>query len=101
MKYSYTRAFLWLTIYILLALVPLAIAIAADVPKFRSFWIEVGVALGFIGLAMLALQFLFSGRFAGIAPTFGMDNILQFHKYIGMVAFFFVIAHPVTLIIAN
>lgn len=101
MKYSYTRAILWLFIYLLLALIPMAIAISGEVPQVRSFWIEVGVAMGFIGLAMFALQFLFSGRFTSIAPTFGMDNILQFHKYIGIVAFFFVLAHPITLIIAN
>lgn len=101
MKYSYRRAILWLIIYILLALIPMAIAIAGNVPRFRSFWIEMGVALGFIGLAMFALQFLFSGRFTSIAPHFGMDNILQFHKYIGIAAFFFVLAHPVTLIIAD
>ncbi len=79
----------------------MAIAIAGDIPRVRSFWIEAGVAMGFIGLAMFALQFLFSGRFTSIAPAFGMDNILQFHKYVGIVAFFFVMAHPITLITAN
>ncbi len=101
MKYSYTRAIIWLIIYLFLALIPLAIAIAGDVPQFRSFWIELGVALGFIGLAMFGLQFLFSGRITRRAPTFGMDNILQFHKYVGIMAFFFVLAHPITLISAN
>lgn len=101
MKYSYTRAFIWLFIYLLLAMIPLGIAIMGDVPEFRSFWIEAGVGFGFVGFAMLALQSMFSGRFTSIAPTFGMDNILQFHKYIGIVAFFFILAHPITLIAAN
>lgn len=101
MKYNYSRALLWLSIYFLLSLVPLALAITGDIPAYRSFWIELGVAFGFLGLAMFALQFIFSGRFTSIAPTFGMDNILQFHKYMGMVAFLFVLAHPVTLISTN
>lgn len=101
MKYSYTRAFIWLFIYLLLAMIPLGIALIGDVPEFRSFWIEAGVGFGFVGFAMLALQSMFSGRFTSIAPTFGMDNILQFHKYIGIVAFFFILAHPITLISAN
>lgn len=101
MKYNYSRAFLWLFIYLVLSLIPLAIAVSGAVPKYRTFWIEFGVALGFLGLAMFALQFLFSGRIVQIAPTFGMDNILQFHKYMGIVAFFFILSHPVTLILAN
>lgn len=101
MKYTYRRGFLWLTIYILLALVPLAIAMSGTIPEYRSFWVELGVALGFIGLAMFGLQFLFSGRFKKIAPSFGMDNIIQYHREIGIVAFLFILAHPATLLISN
>lgn len=101
MKYSYTRAFLWLTIYILFSLIPLAIATTGSLPEKRTFWIEFGVALGFIGLAMFVLQFVFSGRITQIAPTFGMDNILHFHRKMGLIAFVFVLMHPITLILAN
>jgi predicted ferric reductase len=101
MKYSFGRAFLWLGIYILLCLVPLLIGITGTLPEKRAFWIEFGVALGFIGLAMFALQFVFSGRFINIAPSFGMDNLLHFHRKMGIIAFVFVLAHPITLIIVN
>ncbi|MBA3901073.1 MAG: hypothetical protein H0X62_12845, partial [Bacteroidetes bacterium] len=76
MKYTYRRGFLWLIIYLFLSIVPLAVAMSGIIPEFRSFWIEFGVTLGFIGLAMFGLQFLFSGRYKFIAPTFGMDNII-------------------------
>lgn len=59
------------------------------------------VALGFLGLALFGLQFIFSGRFSNIAPTFGMDNILHFHMAMGIVAVVFLLAHPVILILAN
>jgi predicted ferric reductase len=101
MRYTYRRGILWLLIYFLLALVPLGIALVGNPPAVREFWIELGVAFGFIGLAMMGLQSVFSGRFQKIAPTYGGDNIIQFHKEIGLVSFFFVLAHPVTLIIAN
>lgn len=101
MKYSYRRAFLWLFVYLVLCFLPMMIALSNPVPAFRTFWIEFGVALGFLGFAMFALQFLFSGRIVQIAPSFGMDNILQFHKYMGIIGFLFVLAHPVTLILAN
>jgi predicted ferric reductase len=101
MKYNAKRGFLWLSIYLLLSLIPLAVAMSGTIPEARGFWIELGVCLGFIGLAMFGLQFLFSGRFALIAPIFGMDNIIQYHREVGIIAFLFVLAHPITLIIAE
>lgn len=101
MRYTYRRGFLWIFIYILLALVPLGIALAGNVPEYRSFWIEVGVALGFTGLGMFGLQFLYSGRFRWVAPTYGMDNILQYHKEVGIISVLFVLAHPITLILTK
>lgn len=101
MKYSFRHAFLWLGIYILLCLIPLLIAITGLIPEYRDFWIEFGVALGFLGLGMFALQFVFSGRFINIAPSFGMDNVLHFHRKMGIIAFLFVLTHPITLIIAH
>ncbi|REL33014.1 xylene monooxygenase [Rhodohalobacter sp. SW132] len=79
----------------------MGIAVAGEIPEFRSFWIEFGVALGFVGLSLFALQFLYSGRFKWIAPRFGKDNIINFHREIGITAFFLVMAHPVILILAQ
>ncbi|TXK52668.1 xylene monooxygenase [Pontibacter qinzhouensis] len=62
---------------------------------------EFGVALGFLALAIFGLQSLFSGRFHWIAPTYGMDNIMHFHRKMGLVAFLFVLGHPITLILTD
>lgn len=101
MRYSLKNGFLWLSIYVLLALIPMIIAVAGEIPEYRTFWIEFGVALGFTGLSMFALQFIFSGRLRRIAPNFGKDNIINFHRQIGVTAFFLILAHPVTLIITE
>ncbi len=101
MKYSYRKGFLWLLIYFLLALIPLIIGVLGRIPEYRGFALELGVALGFIGLGMLGLQFLFSGRIKQIAPTYGMDNILQYHREMGILAFIFILAHPIILIISE
>lgn len=101
MKYSYRNGFLWLLIYFLLALLPLLIGVLGRMPEYRGFALELGVALGFIGLGMLGLQFLFSGRIKQIAPTYGMDNILQYHREMGILAFIFILAHPIILIISE
>jgi predicted ferric reductase len=99
MKYSLSRALQWLGLYTILALIPLGIALLGDRPEFRNFWMELGVAFGFIGLSTMGLQMIFSGRLNFIAPSFGMDNILQFHREIGIIAFLFTLAHPVTILI--
>ncbi len=101
MRYTYRRGLLWVGLYVLLSTVPLGIALTGNVPEARAFWIEFGVALGFIALAMFGLQLLVSGRFAWIAPTYGMDNILHFHRDIGIVAMAFALAHPMILLLAE
>lgn len=100
-KYSYSKGILWLIVFIVLGLFPTGIALVGDIPDYRNFWIEFGVALGFIGLGIMAAQFIFTGRLYRIAPTFGADNIFHFHKTMGIVGFVFVLAHPVILIISN
>lgn len=101
MRYSLKNGILWLSIYLLLGLIPMIIAVVGELPEYRTFWIEFGVALGFIGLSLFALQFIFSGRIRRIAPKFGNDNLINFHRQIGITAFFLILAHPITLIIAD
>lgn len=101
MKYTYSKALIWILIYVTMAMIPLAVALLGTIPDYRGFAMEVGVALGMLGLGILGLQFLFSGRIKPIAPDFGMDNILQFHREMGIVAFFFIVAHPLTIVVGN
>lgn len=36
-----------------------------------------------------------------MAPSFGVDNIVQFHKEIGIVAIIFVLSHPILLLVVD
>ncbi len=91
----------WLGIYIVIVVAPLAIAAAGDVPPGRGLWLEFAVALGFVGLAMMWLQFALTARFKWIAPTFGLDTLMQFHRQAGLVAFAFILAHPLILFLVD
>lgn len=71
------------------------------VPPARSFWVELGVAMGLVGYAMLVLQFFTTARFRWLAPFFGSDAMLLFHRQMGIAAFAFIAAHPVVLIMAD
>lgn len=91
----------WIGLYLLLVLAPLGVALLGPVPDARGFWIEFGVALGFVGLAMMGAQFALTARFPRIAGSLGQDTMLQFHAQAGVVAFLFVMAHPTILIVTD
>jgi predicted ferric reductase len=91
----------WIGIYLLVALLPLLVLLLYAPPEGRGFWTEFSVALGFIGLAMIALQFALTARFDRIEASYGIDIILQFHRYISLVAFSFIILHPLILFVTE
>jgi predicted ferric reductase len=94
------RVIIAIAAYVALALLPLVLA-SIGAPAPRGFWIEFGVGLGFVGLAMLGLQFALTARFRVAAVHFGQDVMLQFHRQAALVAFTLVIAHPVVLLLAH
>jgi len=80
--------------YTVIALVTLFVILAGQKSAQRGFWLEFGVALGFIGLAMLCLQSVLTARYPKLSGAVGQDTMLQFHRQTGLVAFGFVPAHP-------
>ena len=65
-------ALLWIMAYLLLALFPLLLLLLHPAPSGRGFWTEFSVALGFIGLAMMALQFVLTARVNRIDSSYGI-----------------------------
>ncbi len=47
----------WVVLYLLFCLAPLVVAWGQDRPPGRPFLVDFSVALGFVGLSILALQF--------------------------------------------
>lgn len=84
-------------LYIVLALVPLLVGLAPPTPGGRAFWLELSVALGFVGLGQLAVQFALIARFRRISEPFGIDLVMQYHRQIGIMAVLLVLAHPMVL----
>lgn len=97
MRYGLGRVLLWTVAYLGLALSPALVAYLGPV-RARTFWVEVGVGLGFVGLGVLVLQLVLTGRFRRVATSFGLDSMLQFHRQIGIVALVLVLGHPAVLI---
>jgi predicted ferric reductase len=89
----------WLLLYLLVSITPLAVAVMANPPPGRTFWLEFSVGLGFVGLAMLGLQFAVVSRFSAVNAPYGLDVVLGYHREISFVAFAFVLAHPTIIFI--
>jgi predicted ferric reductase len=87
------RAVFWVMAYLGVVVAPLVFAaIGASEPD-HGFWTNFSVALGFVGLAMMGLEFALVARFKPVASPFGQDALLQFHRQIGYVGLAFVLVH--------
>lgn len=87
------RAVFWVIAYLGAVLSPLVFAaIGASRPD-HPFWTDFSVALGFVGLAMMGLEFVLVARIRAVAAPFGQDALLQFHRQIGFVGLAFVLIH--------
>jgi predicted ferric reductase len=87
----------WIAVYLLLTSAPLLILLIGPTPPGREFWRELSVALGFGGLAMMALQFVLTARFKVIKAPYGSDVVYHFHQQISLVALVLILAHPLLL----
>jgi predicted ferric reductase len=91
----------WIGLYIVFCLAPLLLVIGQDNPPGRPFLVEFSVALGFVGLSVLALQFALIARFQVVAAPFGIDALLKYHVQITFVGLAFALAHPILLFVAD
>ncbi|MCC5977924.1 MAG: ferric reductase-like transmembrane domain-containing protein [Salinarimonas sp.] len=79
--------------YVVIVALGLALAVAAGIPPDHS-WGEAATALGIIALAMMALQFLSSGRFRGLTGRIGIDRSIAFHRWAARILLIAVVLHP-------
>lgn len=94
-------ALFWIGVYLLITTLPLFVLLVYPPSSGRGFWVEFSVAFGFIGLAMMALQFVITARINRIEASYGIDILLQFHRYTSLVAFLMVLLHPVMLFVVQ
>ncbi len=93
------QGIVWIIIYLLLTLSPLLILFLSPRPQGREFWREFSVALGFTGLAMMALQFVLTARFKWLKAPYGSDIVYHFHRQISIIAFVLIVTHKAILLI--
>lgn len=93
-------AALWIALYVVIAIAPLFLTLI-DIKPERGFWVNFSIALGFVGLSILGLQFALAARLHMVSDSAGMDSVLLFHRQVTFVAVLVVFAHPLILFIYN
>lgn len=93
--------FFWISLYLLVVLVPVFLMLVPPVPSGRTFWLEFSVALGFVGLTQIAVQFVLIARFKRVTAPYGIDIILQYHRQIALLAVLAILAHPLIIVLDN
>jgi predicted ferric reductase len=96
------RGAVWFGFYLVMILFPLLVGSIFRPPGASdSFLINLSAGLGYVGFAIMALELALISRVKPAASAFGLDVLQQFHKEIGMTAFFLVAAHPILLVLAG
>lgn len=93
------RGVTWFGVYVAVVVVPLIFASIGIADEQRGFWREFAIALGFVGLSMMGLQFVLVARLQTVAAPFGEDALVHFHRYMGYAGTVFILAHPILLIV--
>ena len=91
------RVALYLSLYGILALAPLALLFVPALPVAKGFWTEFSVALGFAGLSLMGAQFIPTARLPIFADTFPSDTLYKHHRQASTLGFLLALAHPVIL----
>jgi predicted ferric reductase len=89
----------WLLLYMMIVMVPVFLMLVPPVPSGRHFALELSVALGFVGLTQIGLQFLLIARFKRMTAPYGIDIILRYHRQIALVAVGAILLHPVIIVV--
>src|SRR5262245_20849379 len=91
------RATVWILVYVGLVAFPLLVLTLGKMPKGGGYWWDFAMALGFGGLAMMALQSALTARFRRATAPFGIDILYYFHRCAAVAAMVLVFAHYLIL----
>ncbi len=100
MKVSLQR-WLWLFFYFAILFAPLIVILTGSRPEPRELWRELSVGIGFVGLALVGVQFIPTARLQTFSRVFPLDRVYTYHRWSSIVGFGLILAHPLLLFIFN
>ncbi len=90
---SVVRGIVWLGVFVGICVAPLVFALMSTDRPGQGFWTDFSVALGFVGLALMGIEFALVARVRPVAEPFGTDAVIDFHREIGYTGLVFVLVH--------
>lgn len=87
------RGISWIAMFIGICVAPLVFALVSTDQPGQGFWTDFSVALGFVGLSLMGIEFALVARVKIIAEPFGTDAVIDFHRQIGYTGLLFVLVH--------
>jgi predicted ferric reductase len=93
------RGIFWACVYGFVVLAPLFVTRLVAQRPGQGFVTDLSVALGFVALGIMVLQFGLVARLQRISAPFGMDALIQYHRQISYVALAFALLHPILLFV--
>lgn len=91
------RGILWFLAYLSLAALPICLLLFPPSLQHGGFWWDLAMAVGFSGLAIMALQSVITARFRRLAAPFGIDIIYYFHRWIAVGGLALILFHYIIL----
>ncbi len=92
---------LWTALYCVLVGLPVVVMVGwPGAAAGRPMLMQVGVACGFVAMAVFALEFALIAKIRPVAAAFGMDGLVRLHRRMGYVATALVAGH-VGALLAN
>ena len=102
MKINYkVQGAVWILLFTLLVLIPLIILFLGPIANGKPALVTLSTSLGFIGLAIVALQFSLTARIKPLSEPFGTDLVYYFHRQISIAGFLMIFAHPILLFLSS
>ena len=74
---SVVRGIAWLGVFIGICVAPLVFALMSTNEPGQGFWTDFSVALGFVGLALMGIEFALVARVKTVAEPFGTDAVID------------------------
>lgn len=90
---------LLLTLYFVIVVLPVGMMLGISGPIAGvALLMQLGLVCGYLAFSMLGLEFALIAKIHFVCRTFGIDGLLRWHRYLGIVATLVAIAHVVGLI---
>jgi len=89
------------SILVLIALLPLALAIPNLVESDDPLAVRIGVALALLAFGLMALQIVIGSRLRLVCDPIGLGQLLRLHRLIGILVLALLLTHPLLVTIGH